>query len=156
MEVEVALLTGDYVADEPPMLRFFGRTRDGQSVLVVNTTFQPYFHLIEKSWDPAGTQRMVEMIEREKTVREIHELNEGLIVGRNRKRAWKVVMKGPWMVPEIRNKIREAGFMVGAADIPYHLRYLWEFQIGGCTLVRGEEDPDLASKYGVDIALEVK
>ena len=48
LELDVCLLTGSYLRD-PVVVHFYGRTRDGQSVLLLGHRFEPYFHILDPS-----------------------------------------------------------------------------------------------------------
>ena len=55
------------------------------------------------------------------------------------KECTKVTTSHPGNVPKIRDWLRNNGFKLLAADIPFHYRYLYDNNIGGCLTVKGKE-----------------
>ncbi len=51
----------------------------------------------------------------------------------------KVTVPHPGKVPKIREWLKSNDLKLLAADIPFHHRYLYDNNIGGCVRVRGKK-----------------
>ena len=50
MELEIFIIDADYVIREgKPFVRMYGRTAEGKSVIVLDSTFSPYFYVVPKA-----------------------------------------------------------------------------------------------------------
>ncbi len=130
--VDVRLLTASYGNDEKNnvFVELFGKTRDKRSITILCYDFDPYFFIVDPSEDTEKTlRRDPEIIKVE---------NDRLFYKGSYHDTLKVTIKYPWKVPEYRNDWKKKGFMVLAADIPFHHRFVYDMDMGSCIRVTGE------------------
>ena len=137
---DVRLLTASYRREGPrqePVIEFFGRTREGKSIVVEFEGFQPYFYCVEPS------QTLVNSLKEDDEVVDVRVVE--LEVGREqdfrleKKKCGKVTLHHPWLTPDYREKCRRAGSEVLAADIPFALRFMYDKDIQACFTAYGTE-----------------
>lgn len=130
---DVCLLTSSYRREgEGIVIQLYGKTREGQAITLRVLGFKPYFHIAEPPPD---------VLERLKGDPIILGVDPIQLFHRGRVRsAYRVTLKFPWLVPEYRSWIRERCDVL-AADIPFHLRFAYDHDIGVCTRVTGREIP---------------
>lgn len=143
---DVRLLTVSYrrVENDDIAIEMYGKTADGRSVAARYVGFKPYFHVLEP------TEAAIEGLRRDPNVIEITSI-ELFHKGRVR-RAAEVVIKFPWMVPEFRGKLKQ-NFEVLAADIPFHNRFVYDYDMGACVRVHGREAE--RTGYTTDVVIDV-
>jgi len=126
-------------------LHLYGKTEDGKSVAVKYTGFEPYFFVLEPSEEVlrilGDDPRVVRMEDRE------------LLFKGEKKRAKRVVVTYPWLVPDIRGQVIQKTTVL-AADIPFHFRFLYDNDLGSCVRVFGEQFED--SRYRTDIVVRAE
>jgi DNA polymerase I len=126
-------------------LHLYGKTEDGKSVAVKYTGFEPYFFVLEPSEEVLGIlgddPRVVRMEDRE------------LLFKGEKKRAKRVVVTYPWLVPDIRGRVIQKTTVL-AADIPFHFRFLYDNDLGSCVRVFGEQFED--ARYRTDIVVRAE
>ena len=126
-------------------LHLYGKTEDGKSVAVKYTGFEPYFFVLEPSEEVLGIlgddPRVVRMEDRE------------LLFKGEKKRAKRVVVTYPWLVPDIRGQVIQKTTVL-AADIPFHFRFLYDNDLGSCVRVFGEQFED--ARYRTDIVVRAE
>ncbi|MDD1769224.1 MAG: DNA polymerase II, partial [Methanomassiliicoccales archaeon] len=129
---DVRLLTVSYrrVENDEIAIEMYGKTIEGKSITVRYVGFKPYFHILEPTKDVVeGLRKDPNVIE----VRPIELFHKGSV-----RKAAEVVIKFPWMVPDFRSRLRPS-FEILAADIPFHNRFIYDFDIGTCVRVYGHE-----------------
>jgi len=128
---DVCLLTASYRREgDEVVLQLYGKTREGQAITIRALGFKPYFEIAEPP---------PEVLERLHGDPIILAVDPCQLFHRGRIReAYKVTLKFPWLVPEYRSWIRERCDVL-AADIPFHLRFVYDRDIGVCTRVTGRE-----------------
>ncbi|MCI4326399.1 MAG: DNA polymerase II [Thermoplasmata archaeon] len=135
---ELFLLGGSYqrVGDEP-VLELFGRSRSGEPVVARYEGFRPYFLLTEPT---------EESLTRLRADPQIISLTEETtwLAGADR-RAVRVTLHAPWLVPEYRERYRKPNdeASVLACDIPFVHRFLYD---KGLTLTIGFEGEPVAEE----------
>ena len=113
------------------LVYLFGTTKTGESIAVKTPLLMPYFQVIEPTRD------VLEILAKRSDVENLE--SQELWIDGETKNCTKVIASHPGNVPNIRDWIRDNGFKVLAADIPFHYRYLYDNDIGGCITVEGEE-----------------
>jgi DNA polymerase I len=143
---DVRLLTVSYrrVEDDQIAIEMYGKTRDGESITVRYVGFKPYFHVLEPTSD------IVELLKKDPNVLEVRSIE--LFHKGSVHKAAEVVIKFPWMVPDFRNKLK-TNFEILAADIPFHNRFIYDFDLGACVRVYGQESDK--SNYTTDIVVKM-
>lgn len=123
--VNVFLLTGSYTNIERnvPEIRLFGRTSNGDSIILTTTDFHPYFHVKGVS---SGVKYLLQLSDQ---VTDIEDVT--LKVPGGQEEFIKVTTRLPSDVPKIRRTLQDAGHHVNAADILFHLRFMYDNGIGG-------------------------
>jgi len=113
------------------LVYLFGTTEQGEPLAVRTPLLMPYFQVVEPTKDVLETLEKRDDIERLES--------QELWVDGDIKNCTKVTTSHPGNVPMIRDWLRNNGFKPLAADIPFHYRYLYDNDIGGCITVSGEE-----------------
>ena len=108
----------------------YGRTADGQSMAVRTPPQAPWFQVVEPPPD------IITQLEDHVEVRST--LSERLWVDGEERDCLRVEVWHPGKVPQLRDWLRACEMTVLAADIPFHFRYLYDHDIGGCITVEGE------------------
>ncbi len=146
---DVRLLAASYRREgdeERPVIQLFGRTREGRSIAVEHRGFNPYFYTIEPPQSLLGyLKRDDEVVD----LREV-ELEVSPLV---KKVCYQVVMKHPWRTPEYRNKCKQYGADVLAADIPFVHRFMYDLDLGACFRVHGKETE---GNYTTELVVEAE
>ncbi len=143
---DVRLLTASYSRSEKGVVvELYGKTRDGRSIVARYHGFRPYFYLVE----PPAT-----LLERFSKDPEIISLENVKLWYRGRERdCVKVTMHSPWKTPRYRKEALEFCDVL-AADIPFHQRFIYDFDLSSCIRVFGERVED--SRYSVDIVVNAE
>jgi DNA polymerase I len=123
--MEFQILDVDYVTlNEDPVVRVFGKTAEGRSVCAFCEGFQPYFYS-----DSAGVEKAMggdsQLVRIEKVVR------RDVMGFQDPKDFWKVTVRNPQKVPEIRDKLASVGIRTCEADILFKYRFLNDMGLGG-------------------------
>lgn len=130
--------------EDLPTIELFGKTREGTSITVEVRGFRPYFYAVEPPQSLLGLfGRDDEVVELQEVELEVRPLE--------RKRCIRVVMKHPWKTPEYRNRAKEYGCDILAADIPFVHRFIYDRDLGSCFRVTGEE---VEGNYTTDLVVE--
>ncbi len=143
---DVRLFAASYKQDGDEMvIELFGKTREGESITVLSRGFRPYFFIIEPNADIEGHyKRDSEVLSVEK--------DELLLKGQTKK-VLKVTIKYPYKMTEYRNDVKKRGFEVLSTDIPFHLRYIYDLDLGACLKVIGKE---IKGEYHTDLVVEMR
>ena len=146
MHWDVRLLSASYSREEDGVVvELYGKTRDGKSIVARYHGFMPYFYLVE----PPTT-----ILEKFSQDPEIYKLEEVKLWHKGRVRdCVKVTLHSPWKTPRYRSEALEFCDVL-AADIPFHQRFIYDFDLGSCIRVYGEESKN--SKYTTDIVVEAE
>ena len=109
----------------------FGTTKDGESIAVRTPLQLPYFQVVEPP------QNIIESLKQRDDVEKVED--QELWVDGAVKNCLKVTVPHPGKVPKIREWLKSNDLKLLAADIPFHHRYLYDNNIGGCVRVRGKK-----------------
>lgn len=125
-----------------PVIQVFGRTREGRSIAIEYSGFQPYFFVI------APPQALRGAFARDKQVVAFEDVSLE-VEGRPTPCA-RVVLRQPWKTPEYREKARKFGSTPLEADIPFQHRFIYDMDLGAAVRVVGTaRDP--AGRYTTDL-----
>lgn len=147
MEYKLRILSGSYDRSDEKnvVMELFGRTDNDKSIVIRYKNFRPYFYIVEPPEDLISTL---------KNDPEIISIDDKeLWVSGQIKKCKKVVLHGPWKVPNYR-KIAQEKCQVLAADIPFHHRFMYDLDIGSCVVVKGKEIKN--NRYNVDIVIDAE
>lgn len=127
----VRLLSAGYKRIEDSLrIELYGVTDDGRSICIYYSGFGPYFEIVEPS------EEVLAELLNDENVTHIEKL-EIFLRGKVKKAA-KVYVTYPWLVPDFRSRFK-SNFEVIAADIPFHHRFLYDIDMHACFTVEGEE-----------------
>ncbi len=143
---DVRLLTASYSKeDDGVVVELYGKTREGRSIVARYHGFRPYFYLVE----PPAT-----ILERFSKDPEIHRMEEVKLWHRGKVRQCvKVTLQSPWKTPHYRREALEFCDVL-AADIPFHQRFIYDFDLGSCVRIHGREIE--SSKYTAEIVVDAE
>src|SRR5437867_1102555 len=127
-----------------PVIQLFGRTREGRSITIEYSGFQPYFFVVEPPQSLRGAfGRDSQVVKLEDVTLQVE--------GRPTPCA-RVVLRQPWKTPEYREKARRYGSTPLEADIPFQHRFIYDMDLGAAVRVHGKE-ADPAGRYTTDLFL---
>ena len=109
----------------------FGTTKEGESIAVRTPLLLPYFQVVEPPQDIVKSLKQRDDVEKVEA--------QELWVDGAVKNCMKVTVPHPGKVPKIREWLKSNDLKLLAADIPFHHRYLYDNNIGGCVRVRGKK-----------------
>ncbi len=115
------------------LVYLFGTTREGEAIAVRTPLLMPYFQVVEPTKDILANLEEKEEVENLES--------QDLWVDGSVKNCTKVTTSHPGKVPKIRDWLKNNGFKPLAADIPFHYRYLYDNDIGGCLTIKGDVIP---------------
>lgn len=149
---DVRILTASYRRQPPdgpeenqrPVIQLFGRTREGKSIAIEYSGFEPYFFVVRPSQSLRGA------FARDKQVAAFKDVTLE-VEGRPTPCA-RVVLRQPWKTPEYREKARRLGSTPLEADIPFQHRFIYDMDLGAAVQVRGKEE-DPAGRYTTELFL---
>lgn len=143
MRVQMRIITASY-RREDVVIELYGKTSEGKSVTALYYGFNPYFDVVDPD------ELYINSIKRNPDFVRLEEKtlwDEG-----EDKRVVRIFIKYPWKVPEFR---KDAPFRVLAADIPFHHRFIYDFDLGSC--VEMECEPaDEGEKYTTDLVVRMQ
>ena len=141
---DVRLLSASYSREgDGVVVELYGKTKEGRSIVARYPGFMPYFYLVE----PPTT-----ILEKFSQDPEIHKLEEVKLWHKGRVRdCVKVTLHSPWKTPRYRREALEFCDVL-AADIPFHQRFIYDFNLGSCVRIYGEEIRN--AKYTTDIVID--
>lgn len=144
---DVRLITATYKrpSDSELVIEMFGKTADGRSIAILYPDFLPYFHVF------GASEELVEALRKDGDVVKVEWID--LFYRGEVKRSAQVTVRYPGLVPEFRDKIR-AKFDVLAADIPFHRRFIFDYDMATCIRVFG--DSSERDGYCTDLVVEME
>jgi len=137
------LLTASYSREEDVVVELYGRTDKDQSITVRYRGFKPYFYLVAP---PSGIVAELKANANVISIEDVQLFHDG-----QDRPCKKVTIKYPWLVPDFR-KSYGSHCRVLAADIPFHHRFMYDMDLGGCVRVTGKKLEQ--GKYTTDLVVE--
>src|SRR2546425_211983 len=117
-----------------PVIQLFGRTREGQSITIEYSGFQPYFFVVEPPQSLRGA------FGRDPQVVKLEDVT--LQVEGKPTPCARAILRQPWKTPEYREKARRYGSTPLEADIPFQHRFIYDMDLGAAVRVpRTPGDP---------------
>jgi DNA polymerase I len=158
MEVEFLLLDCDYIMlDDSPIIRLFGKTREGKSITVFYRGYLPYFYILPKNFE--------EVIEFLKTkfpnlLVSIREEERYLPIGyhSNKTKLLRITLKDPSKVPKVREELIKDNLVesVFEADILFRNRFMADFGLHGMRWIRAIGVGSATNTVKTDLVIEAK
>ncbi len=146
MHWDVRLLTASYSREEDGVVvELYGKTREGKSIVARYKGFMPYFYLVE----PPST--ILEKFSQDPEISKMEEV-ELWYKGKMRK-CVKVTLHSPWKTPRYRREAMEFCNVL-AADIPFHQRFIYDFDLGSCVRIYGKEEEK--GKYTTELVVNAE
>ena len=125
----------DYITnEEKPVIRMFGKTKEGEHIIAIDETFQPYIYILPKE----NTEKCMEEIKEEIKFEKIEKLIKKDF--QIEKEFIKLTFKHPQEVPNNRTIIQslETVKSIREHDIPFYRRYLIDKNIFPMTEIKIE------------------
>ncbi|NPA74671.1 MAG: DNA polymerase II [Euryarchaeota archaeon] len=146
MEEEVRLISASYSREgDGVVVELYGKTREGKSIVGLYHGFRPYFYLVEPP------ELLLEKFTEDPEIVSLEDVKLWY-KGKDRD-CVKVTLKSPWKTPSYRKTALEFCTVL-AADIPFHQRFIYDFDLGSCVRFEGDYIPP--EKYHVEIAMNLK
>ncbi len=125
-------------------VELFGRSSDGKSVTALYFGFKPYFDYVNPDEDCINKMKSnPEFIRME---------DKRLFLNGDYVNVKRFYIQSPWKVPELR-KICNCEAL--AADIPFHHRFIYDFNLGSSVNIDGEPLEDEKKNYTTDIVIKI-
>jgi len=139
---KVRLLSASYDR-ETHNIELYGRTDDDHSITILHSGFHPYLILVDPS------KEVLSMIQSDPEYLREEELS--LLVGNSQKRCVRVWVQHSWQVPRLR-ELLEKYIPILSSDIPFHQRFLYDFDLPACFIVEGDVIDD--EQYTTDLVVK--
>jgi len=142
METIFQVIDCDYIPlNNKPIVRVFGKTKEGKTVCAFYDKFLPYFYILPKK---GCDDEIVQFLKKNYSslLVEIKEEEKFLPIGfrKNKTRMLKITLNDPSRVPEIREELNKKEFVdkIFEADILFKYRFMADFNISGMGWVKVE------------------
>jgi DNA polymerase I len=129
MEAIFKILDCDYFMNgNKPVLRLFGKTKEGKTVCAFYNKFEPYFYVLPEG--ASGKKKVAEFLEKNFStlLRKVETVKKFLPIGyhKDKTELLKVTISVPSKVPMIREEIRKKRFVkeIFEADILFKYRFM--------------------------------
>jgi DNA polymerase I len=143
MELIFQLIDCDYtMVNDLPVVRLFGKTRDGRPVCAFYEGFLPYFYVLPKNRD-----EIVEFLKKNypQLLIKVEEVERYLPIGfsEEKTKTLKIVLRNPSHVADVREHLRSSGLVedIYEADILFKYRFMVDFGLYGMKWIRAEGKP---------------
>ena len=143
MELVFQLLDCDYILlNNSPLLRLFGKTKEGKVVCAFYKNFYPYFYILPKKGKEDEIIRFLEK-NYSNLVLAIRKVFKFLPIGfqKNKTKLLKIFLRDPSKVPKIREDLREKVENLFEADILFKYRFMADFSLSGLGWVKVKGRP---------------
>ena len=139
MEYSIRLLNSAYHKEivngmDRAIVYLYGTTKEGEAIAVRTPLLRPYFQIVE------ATKDIKKQLKKDDNVESIED--EELWVDGEVRKCTRVFTKTPDKLYKLKDWLKNDGFKLLASDIPFHYRYLYDNDIGGCVSIEGEAITD--------------
>jgi DNA polymerase I len=145
METIFQVIDCDYVPlDNKPVVRVFGKTKEGKTVCAFYDKFLPYFYILPKD---GFFEETIQFLEKNfsSLLVEVKEEEKFLPIGfrKNKQKMLKVTLNDPSKVPFVREELGKKDFIykIFEADILFKYRFMTDFSISGMGWVKVKGKP---------------
>jgi len=145
MEEIFQLLDCDYVLlNKKPVLRLFGKKKEGKTICAFYENFLPYFYILPKN---GGLGDVIDILKKNFTglLANLEKVKKFKPIGYSEEKTemLKVTLTDPSRTPEVRDLMRRQGCVeeVFEADIPFKYRFMADFGLYGMRWIRVEGTP---------------
>ncbi|HDD46562.1 MAG TPA: hypothetical protein ENG42_03730 [Candidatus Aenigmarchaeota archaeon] len=135
----IQVLDVDYIMpNEKPVVRVFGKDKNGKVVCCFFEKLMPYFYVLGNNVENVVRgERNVARIEKVKRYLATEYRKDSIEV-------YKITLHNPAKTPELRDKLRNLGYEVFEADIPFKYRFMIDYDIRGMCWI------DVENGNGID------
>jgi len=138
MDLSFQILDCDYILlENSPVVRLFGKTKEGKSVCAFYKDYFPYFYVLSK--DKAAVTNYLQTNFKDQIV-SIGETEKFLPVGfqKEKTKLIKIILKDPSKVPNVRESLYGQSFVedIFEADILFKYRFMSDSNISGLKWVK--------------------
>ncbi len=159
MEISIQVLDVDYVPlNGEPLVRIFGKDKNGRSVCAFYKGFLPYFYILPKKDKETLKNKLVK--EFKNLIVNIEEVEKFDPIGfsKKKKKFLKITLANPAKVPTVRDYLLENKLIEKAyeADILFKYRFMADFGIFGmrCYTIKGVATPTNTVKTQITVYIE--
>ncbi len=158
MKRRVCLLDADYIIEDgKTIVRLFGKDASGKTVVIHDSSFEPYFYILPKKGKEQEVKSKVEkLMERNKQITKAEAI-ERSVSGEKRKLV-RVFCATPPSVPEARDEVKSWSDVEEQYEysINFYRRYMIDRGISGMGWVEVEGNEIKNQKYQADLVIESK
>ncbi|MBI2084167.1 MAG: hypothetical protein HYT70_00935 [Candidatus Aenigmarchaeota archaeon] len=157
MEIQFQLLDCDYIVlDNAPIVRLFGKTKEGKAVCGFYRGFYPYFYVLPKQKD-----KVVEFLKKNfQIIKNIEEVErfKSINYQKEKTKMLKVTLTDPSKVPEVRESLKKESFVqsVFESDILFKYRFMADMGISGFKWLNVKGRPSKTNTVKCDISMDVE
>ncbi|HKZ45151.1 MAG TPA: DNA polymerase domain-containing protein [archaeon] len=160
MELDFQVIDCDYVlVDNSPIIRIFGKAKDGKTVCAFHRDFYPYFYVLPKKGKQDDFVKFMQDNYKNIVVK-IEEVEKFLSIGyqKQKTKLLKITLKDPSQVANIREEIRAKPFMqeIFEADILFKYRFMVDHNISAMKWIKVTGDVASTSTVSTDRGIAVK
>jgi DNA polymerase I len=140
MELTFQLIDCDYISlDNAPVIRMFGKTKEGRTVCAFHKGFLPYFYVLPKDKKEQDIIKFLQDKFKHVLIK-IEEDEKKLPIGfqTEKTKLLKITLNDPSIVPQVRDELREQKSVVEVyeADILFKYRFMADRSLSGMKWVR--------------------
>ncbi len=159
MELNFQLLDCDYnILENSPLIRLFGKTKEGKSVCAFFKGYYPYFYILPKKQFETTIEDFIKkkfygLITRLEKVYKYHPIGYQT----EKTELIKITLNDPSRVPEVRDALQKEKIVetIYEADILFKYRFMSDFGISGFKWVRVKGTQTRTKTVKADITIDV-
>jgi DNA polymerase I len=128
--MEFQVIDADYVLlNNKPVVRLFGKTMEGETVCAFYEDFYSYLY--------ASGEGVEDFVKDDPNVRKVEKVQKKLVMGyQDPKTIYRIETQNPAKTPEIRERLKAAGFGVYEADVLFKYRFMNDLDLNGMGWVK--------------------
>jgi DNA polymerase I/DNA polymerase-2 len=155
MKEKLLILDADYtLEDNKGIVRLFCKDEKGKTVLILDSTFEPYFYSLPSKGKTEALKKKIEKLDTKKLETKIMKVETVEKEWMNERiKLIKITINNPRKIPDVRNEIKEWEEVEETYeyDIPFYKRYMMDKQIDAMNWieVEGEETKEKGN-YQID------
>ena len=158
MKQNLLILDADYtLEDDKGVVRLFCNDENGKTILVLDSTFEPYFYtlpskgkieILKKKIENLDTKKLETKILKVETVEKEWMNEETKLI--------KITIDNPRKIPDVRNEIKRWAEVEETYeyDIPFYKRYIMDKQIEPMNWIEVEGETNDKGSYQVDYIIK--
>ena len=143
MKIKMRVIAASYRQSDVTV-ELFGRTKNNESITALYYGFKPYFDYVDPD------DECINIIKNNPEYIRMEDKN--LFLDGKYVNVKRIYIKSPWKVPELR-KICSCQAL--AADIPFHHRFIYDFDLGSTIEIDGESIELEKKNYTTDLVIKI-